>query len=62
MNRGVVAVALASAVLVFAGCAQQYGPNGQGVSPVEVKLPDGREVTCVVASSGGVDCDWESAQ
>lgn len=56
---GVAALLLATGLV---GCSQQYTPGGTGVNAVDVTLPDGRTVTCVVASGGGTDCDWESAR
>ncbi|WP_406245878.1 hypothetical protein ACI7YT_12620 [Microbacterium sp. M] len=56
---GVTAALLATALV---GCAQQYTPSGTGVNSIDTNLPDGRTVVCVVASGGGVDCDWDGAQ
>lgn len=56
------AVGLIALPAVLAGCAQQYTPSGTGVNSIDTRLPDGRTVVCVVASGGGVDCDWEGAR
>jgi len=53
-------VALLATTLV--GCGAQYTATGTGVTGIDVKLPDGRTVTCVVASGGGADCDWDGAR
>lgn len=56
------AATLVAAPLLLVGCAQQYTPSGTGVNSIDTRLPDGRTVVCVVASGGGVDCDWEGAR
>lgn len=56
-------VTIAAAAMLLAaslsGCAQQYTPSGTGVNVVDVPLPSGGTVTCVSATGGGIDCNWD---
>jgi len=69
MNRKtkIAAAALAISALALTGCApagtERTTVDGGWLTAVVVVTPDGRDVTCVVGSSGkGIDCDWESAR
>lgn len=55
-------ILLPALALTLVGCGAQYTPTGTGVTGIDVNLPDGRTVTCVVASGGGSDCDWGGAR
>lgn len=59
-----LAATMTAALLAVAltGCAQQYTSAGTGVNGMDVDLPRGGTVTCVVATGGGISCDWEAAR
>lgn len=61
IKKKIAAIAVAAAAVIgLSGCGD-LALNGQLVSTVTVNVDD-REVPCVVASSGGLDCDWEATR
>lgn len=62
MNKKIAPAVLGAVALglTLSGCAQNYTPSGQSVNVVEVSTTSGKTVTCAVAGSGGIDCDWSA--
>ena len=55
MRRAAIAVV---ALMALSGC----GSSLTGVTLVEKPLQDGRTVTCILYTGGGIDCDWDNAK
>ena len=55
LRRAAIAVV---ALMALSGC----GASLPGVTLVEKPLQDGRTVTCILYTGGGIDCDWDNAK
>lgn len=68
MRRAIQAALTAGAlVAVLTGCGVSHGSSGDTISQRSndyltehtVQLDDGRVITCIAQSNGGISCDWE---
>lgn len=71
MRRAIQAALTAGAlVAVLTGCGASHDSSGDTISQRgndyltehTVQLDDGRVVTCIAQSNGGLACDWANAE